>query len=127
MRLAAAVGTALVLAGCGGAKHATLRIDEVELGSRHSIDGSLWHLRVARGSTVVLDRKLRTRHVELRVEPGRYAIASEQLPCDGNCGTLDPPAEQCRSELDVRAGDTPQVVVRLQPGTGCAVWLHPIE
>jgi hypothetical protein len=49
---------------------------------------------------------------------------SFQRPCDGNCGYLDPPADQCDVPFDVAAKRVITAPVRLTPGEGCTIELN---
>ena len=54
--------------------------------------------------------------------PGRYMISSFQRPCDGNCGFLDPPVDQCAAgPLELRAGTVINVLVSVIPFGGCTI------
>ena len=53
----------------------------------------------------------------LRVGPGEYRFVSFQRGCDGNCGSLDPPSDQC--EQVVRVDESADLTVTVRPGDGC--------
>jgi hypothetical protein len=59
--------------------------------------------------------------VTIRIEPGTYRLVSFQRPCDGNCGTLDPPTDQCGRRIDIEADVELREVVSLSPGEGCTI------
>ena len=86
------------------------------------VEGSIWHLRVV-GSAgdAVLDQDLKTDHVSLQVTVGRVRLESYERPCDGNCGYLDPPTDNCSGSVTAEAGATVKVNVTLKPGQGCTI------
>jgi hypothetical protein len=53
------------------------------------------------------------------LQPGTYFLAPALRPCDGNCGYLDPPTDQCRDRLTVD-GDL-SVTVKFTVGRRCVV------
>ncbi len=60
--------------------------------------------------------------VATELMPGRYMVRSFQRACDGNCGFLDPPIDQCSSDLlDVRQGMTLNLLVSVVPFGGCTI------
>jgi len=73
----------------------------------------------------VLEQRLssdtRTPRATLTLDPGSYTMVSFQRPCDGNCGTLDPPADQCSLAIEALAGSVIKTTVRLSPGKGCTI------
>ncbi len=50
---------------------------------------------------------------------GSYLLSARQRPCDGNCGTLDPPVDGCTTRLDL-AGDT-DVEIVFHVGDACEI------
>jgi hypothetical protein len=119
------------LAGCGneagspqqGGAEASLLVKHVVDGSAGLyMEGSVWHIRVADDSgDAVLDRKLMDDRVAVRLDPGRYTIDSEELPCDGTCSHLDPAPDRCSSEVEVKSGQQAKATVTLKPGKGCTI------
>jgi hypothetical protein len=90
------------------------------------IEGSIWHLRlVASEGAVMVDQKLADETVALELVPGRYRLESEELPCDGNCGTLDPGRDGCSTEFEVQPRTTLAATVTLRPTQGCAIEFSP--
>ena len=70
-------------------------------------------VRGVRGKLVVAKRVNRPRfRMQRRLAPGRYKVISYQRPCDGNCGTLDPPTDRCARHV--------HVLVRRPDRGGCA-------
>jgi len=47
------------------------------------------------------------------LEDGTYTLHAAQRPCDGNCGYLDPPTDQCEQHITVDADLTVQVAFRV--------------
>jgi len=85
-------------------------------------EGSIWHLRVvSSGGDAVLDRDLKDDRVSLQIPAGRYRLESYERPCDGNCGYLDPPTDNCSGSVTAEAGATVKVRVTLKPAQGCTI------
>src|SRR4051812_19253483 len=86
------------------------------------VEGSISYVRV-RGigrKLVVAKRSGRPSfRMQRRLSPGRYRVISYQRPCDGNCGTLDPPTDRCAREIRVLSGGLTEVAVRVRPGRRC--------
>jgi len=60
--------------------------------------------------------------VGTELSPGRYLITSFQRACDGNCGFLDPPIDQCSvGPLELRAGEVLSLLVSVVPFSGCTI------
>jgi hypothetical protein len=132
MTLSLLIGAAIVLvaAGCGNTTkepaqegNASLHVEHVVDGSQGLYaEGSIWHLRVLDSAgDAVFDEKLSEEKASVRLAAGQYRIESEELPCDGNCGLLDPAADGCSSDVDVAAGDAVAATVTLKPGHGCKI------
>jgi hypothetical protein len=92
-------------------------------------EGSLTHLRlVRRDGKVVVDglRRADTLDVPLLdrvVPPGAYDLTAVERPCDGNCGTLDPPVDttRCHVEVIISAERTTRVSIVLRRGRANAL------
>jgi hypothetical protein len=63
----------------------------------------------------------------LRVDPGLYRVVSFLRPCDGNCGSLDPPADQCSHELEVEPGRSVDVHVAVTLAESCTIEIRSAE
>ena len=88
------------------------------------VEGSISYVRVRgiRGKLVVAKRSGRPRfRMQRRLSPGRYRVISYQRPCDGNCGTLDPPTDRCAREIRILSGGLTEVAVRVRPGRRCTM------
>jgi zinc D-Ala-D-Ala dipeptidase len=86
------------------------------------VEGSISYVRVrgVRGKLVVAKRVNRPRfRMQRRLAPGRYKVITYQRPCDGNCGTLDPPTDRCARHVHVFSGGLTEVAVRVRPGRRC--------
>ena len=86
------------------------------------VEGSISYVRVrgVRGKLVVAKRVRRPSfRMQRRLAPGRYKVISYQRPCDGNCGTLDPPTDRCARHVHVLSGGLTEVAVRVRPGRRC--------
>jgi hypothetical protein len=119
-----------VLGGCGNdagkpqkGADASLRVKHVVDGSQGMyVEGSVWHLRVVDASgDAVLDRKLTDDSVTVGLGEGRYTLESEEFPCDGNCGHLDPAADRCSTEVAVESRQQLAATVTLEPAHGCTI------
>ena len=128
---------ALTLSGCGGASNEGSRSTEkARLTVEHILDqssgvlyveGSVWHLRVLDSDGVpVADRQLIDEDATVALEPGRYRLESEEFPCDGNCGTLDPGIDGCSTEFGAEPGATLSATVTLRPSEGCVIDFAPV-
>ena len=86
------------------------------------IEGSIWHLRVT-GSAgdSVLDSDPKDDRVSLQIAPGTYRLESYERQCDGNCGILSPPSDDCTGTVTAQAQATVTVRVTLKPGKGCTI------
>src|SRR5581483_10706983 len=56
-----------------------------------------------------------------RLAPGRYTITRWARPCDGNCGSLDPPTDRCRRTIAVGRERPTSYNVLVRPGRGCRI------
>ena len=129
--LAIGATLALLAGGCGEGSDtklepggaAALRVKHVVDGSQGLyVEGSIWHVRVVdSGGSVVLDKKLPGGSVSASLGAGAYTLTSEELPCDGNCSNLDPPADRCSEALTAEAGQVLAATVTVQPGHGCSI------
>ena len=121
--------TALVLAGCGGSRPEPRSAHPAKLHVRQEgfggyIEGSYSYVRVERNEKNVVQARLKggkTLETTLRLDPGSYRLVSFQRPCDGNCGYLDPPTDECSREIEVTAGGLVEAIVRLSPEEGCTI------
>jgi hypothetical protein len=57
----------------------------------------------------------------LRLGPGSYRLVSFQRPCDGNCGILDPPTDECSREIVVVRDRPVEATIAVRPGEGCSI------
>jgi hypothetical protein len=93
------------------------------------IEGSVTHVRlVHRDGKVVLDGLRPAGSVDVplvdrAVPPGTYRLTAVERPCDGNCGTLDPPVAttRCRVKVIVSAARTTRVKIVLRRGQASAL------
>jgi hypothetical protein len=86
-------------------------------------EGSYSYVRVERDGHEIAKVKLENSRGELRLNAGSYRLVSFQRPCDGNCGYLDPPMDQCDLPVEVEANQVVTATVRLSPGKGCTIAL----
>jgi hypothetical protein len=126
----AAVGVWL-LAACGGTEHqtsdvqtGTLRVRQLSVPGSAYIEGSYSYVRVERDGHEIAKVRLTnapTPRATIRLGPGSYRLVSFQRACDGNCGILDPPSDQCDLPVEVPADGVVTATVRLSPGKGCTI------
>jgi hypothetical protein len=88
------------------------------------IEGSYSYVRVEQDEKTVVQVRLKGRktlETTVLLEPGSYRLVSFQRPCDGNCGYLDPPTDECSRGIEAKAGGLVEATVRLSPGEGCTI------
>jgi hypothetical protein len=129
--IAALVVSAALLAGCGVAntdsptgRRATVHVRQEWVGGGLYVEGSYSYARVERDGSTVEQVRLTGEKMPsetIRIEPGTYRLVSFQRPGDGNCGTLDPPTDQCSRRIDVEVDVELREVVSLSPGEGCTI------
>jgi hypothetical protein len=119
------------VAGCSdappGDEHgARLHVQQViAKGSPLPIEGAYAYIRVEQpGGSKVVERRLKgaakpSATVELAA--GRYRLLSWQRTCDGNCGYLDPPSDQCSEGFEVRHDQGLAATVTVRYGSGCRI------
>jgi hypothetical protein len=125
------VAATVVLAGCGStgadphSPHpATLHVRQEWVSGGLYVEGSYSYVRLEQGERRVVQVRLsdeRIPRATIRLDPGMYRLVSFQRPCDGNCGTLDPPTDKCSRALDVKADAELHTLVQLTPGKGCTI------
>jgi hypothetical protein len=123
----------VALSGCGskytpGTNAVDVRVRQVmDLSQGAYFEGSYSYIRVEDTSG---DKLLEERLPEatgdsptlvseavLRLDPGEYRFVSFQRACDGNCGSLDPPSDDCKQI--VRVNEPADLTVTVRPGEGC--------
>jgi hypothetical protein len=63
------------------------------------------------GTIAGRERSTRTRTiVPLQLSPGDYQVKTYLRPCDGSCGALDPPRDQCLAPVEIPADGSHQFV-----------------
>lgn len=124
----ALVALVLCLAGCGHAPapgaSARLHVEQLTAaGSPIPIEGAFHYVRVV-GEDVDVRRRLTAERVPtttLELAPGRYRLESWQRTCDGNCGTLDPPSDQCSGEFELESTQRLRATITITYGSGCRI------
>ena len=115
------------VAGCSDAppadeQGARLHVQQViAKGSPLPIEGAYAYIRVEQpDGSKVMERRLKgSATVELAA--GRYRLLSWQRTCDGNCGYLDPPSDQCSEGFEVRHDQGLGATVTVRYGSGCRI------
>ena len=136
-RAAMLASMTLVLASCAAqaaprpaatapAQAGQLRILQVTVGNAVPTEGAISYIRVERatGATVTERQLPGSGQLTLRVPPGGYRLVSWQRFCDGNCGNLDPPSQQCARPFTVRPGDQLTAAIRVNFASGCVIVLR---
>lgn len=73
-----------------------------------SVDGVDHEIRLSRIGLVPL--------LEVEIPIEEHEVSSWQRPCSGNCGSLDPPQNQCSMTVAPEAGETIRLLVSFEPG-----------
>lgn len=86
-------------------------------------EGAYSYVRVERlnGDKLIEKRLDDAGRTTMRLDPGSYRLISWQRPCDGNCGSLDSPTDECSGELRVRPSRSVQATVTVRAGEGCSI------
>ncbi|MFL5920369.1 MAG: hypothetical protein ACJ75Q_12495 [Gaiellaceae bacterium] len=106
------------------AEAATLHVRQEWAGGGLYVEGSYSYVRVEQAGRSVTQVRLsdeRIPRATIRLDPGTYRLVSFQRPCDGNCGMLDRPTDECTQEITANAAADLREVVRLSPGEGCTI------
>ena len=122
----------LAVPGCGQSGSpadapppATLGLEQVtDMTGGLYVEGSLGYVRLedADGGKVFEEQLDPDRPESTHDVPaGDYVLKSWQRPCDGNCGYLDPPTDECQSALALPSGEHVRVTITLRPGHGCSI------
>jgi D-alanyl-D-alanine dipeptidase len=128
LAIAAVVVAVLALPASAADAPGTLDYRQSFVPGRPYVEGAVSYVRVrdAKGDVVV---RRRVRHkpgfrLVRKLPPGRYGVTSYQRPCDGNCGTLDPPTDRCSRRMRVLSGGLTDMRVTVRPGRGCRMTPH---
>jgi hypothetical protein len=134
--MAALLLTALLVTGCGAddgepavaidsAASVTLTVSPSLAGPRiYYTEGAVQELRLlaSDGSEMPPDGdSAQDSTTWSDLAQGDYALKAAIRPCDGNCGYLDPPTDQCEQHLSINR-DT-EVTVEFRYGHGCRIKL----
>jgi hypothetical protein len=86
------------------------------------IEGSIEFYRVlSADGKRVKEGSLTERPASIELAPGRYELVSYVRPCDGSCGVLDPPTDECRSKFSIKAGQTLDAVRQQSDKGACTL------
>jgi hypothetical protein len=82
------------------------------------IEGAIQFYRVlSTEGKKIKEGEVSSKSPSVELEPGSYELVSYVRPCDGNCGLLDPPADECRAKFSIKPGQT-LYAVRQQTSKG---------
>lgn len=70
------------------------------------IEGALTFFLVSSQGAIVEEKQVANAAVSIPLAPGAYELRSYLRPCDGNCGLLDPPTEECRASFTIASAQT---------------------
>ena len=128
-----------MLAGCNdryepGPDAVEVRVElQYDVSQGAYVEGSLSYIRVERpdGERLFerqlseLSGKSPTFHSTdyIRLAPGEYQLISFQRPCEGNCGSLDPPTDRCERRIRVTGNPKLTVLIAAQPAESCEIEL----
>jgi hypothetical protein len=103
-----------------------LNILQVAVGNAVPTEGALSYIRVERatGATVTKRQLPGSGQLTLRVPSGAYRLVSWQRICDGNCGNLDPPSQQCARPFTLRPGEQLTAAIRVNFASGSVIVLR---
>jgi hypothetical protein len=105
-----------------------LQITQLTVENAFPVEGALSYVQVERANGAVpVTRQLSGKKLVIKVDPGRYRLASWQRICDANCGNLDPPSNRCEGIFSVREGELLQVTIRVNfasTATSCLIDLR---
>jgi hypothetical protein len=132
MRMLLVAVVALATAGCGGSEAPSsdtagqLLVEQTFIGDAHYVEGTKSYVSAEPengGDTqeAELAYSDQASTGSLRLDPGRYTLKSWQRPCDGNCGYLDPPTDECSAPVEIAAGADTRVKIEVEPGKGCEI------
>jgi hypothetical protein len=87
------------------------------------IEGAINFFRVqsSTGKTVEEKRLDRTNSTSFQLSPGDYVLVGYVRPCDGNCGLMDPPTDECRGNFSIKSGETVRAVRQSTREGSCTV------
>lgn len=121
---------ALATGGCGGSAEsaptepAALRIEQsLDSSGGIPIEGEYSYARIESpsGAKISEERLPEDGRVTIHLSPGTYRLLSYQRICNGNCGYLEPPSEECSRAFDI-SDDEPLVArIRVTFGSGCTI------
>jgi hypothetical protein len=120
----------LAAGGCGGSAEpaptgrADLRVvQSLDFSGAIPIEGEYSYVRIESpsGASIAEERLPEDGRVTIHLSPDSYRLISYQRICNGNCGYLEPPSEQCSSTFEI-SGDKPLVArIRVTFGSGCTI------
>ena len=129
-RAATVLHIAIFLASCTGnpgtvEEEARLRVTQHQLACCY-VEGQVSFLQlVDAAGEIVVDESFRPLDMifpvlDQHLPAGRYTLRTWQRPCSGNCGSLDPPRNQCESTLALAPGTETFITSAFTPGEGCS-------
>ena len=128
--LAASLVALTMLAGCNernepGPDAVDVRVVlKYDVSEGAYIEGSISYIRVERlDGELVFERPLSRSTDHIGLDPGEYRLISFQRPCEGNCGSLDPPTDRCERRIRVTANPKLTVRITARPTETCEIEL----
>jgi hypothetical protein len=100
-----------------------LKISQVTVGHVFPTEGARSYIRIESlaGAAPVTRQLPGSQKLVLPLKPGAYRLVSWQRTCDGNCGHLDPPSDQCARRFTVRPHQKVGVTIRVNFASGCVI------
>jgi len=80
-------------------------------------EGAYSFFQVRSKGALVEQKRLNGKSMSFSLPAGDYELVSFVRPCDGNCGLLDPPEDECRGTFSLKPKET-LYAVRQQTSEG---------
>jgi len=88
------------------------------------IEGSYSYFLVISAGSIVEEKRLAGSSTSFSLPPGDYELRAYVRPCDGNCGNLDPPVDECRALFTLTPGEA-LTVNKTISGHSCTLKFSP--
>ena len=134
-QIASAAAVALLTVGCWSDDTASytptapdagrLHVVQLIVGTTAYVEGALSYIRIEAddGEKLIEDTlpNVERPTFTARLDPGTYEIVSWRRACDGDCGRLGEPTDECASRVRIEASANVNAMVRVSPGAGCTI------